>query len=104
MSWLFLIAAGIFEMLGVGSISRFNLNKDKKSLLMLFLTFGSSFIFLYLAMKNLPMGISYAIWTGIGAAGGAILGMLFYGESKDWRRIIFIGVILASVIGLKLIG
>ncbi|OJG87533.1 SugE protein [Enterococcus silesiacus] len=91
-------------MLGVGSISRFNLNKDKKSLLMLFLTFGSSFIFLYLAMKNLPMGISYAIWTGIGAAGGAILGMLFYGESKDWRRIIFIGVILASVIGLKLIG
>ncbi|MEI5989687.1 DMT family transporter [Enterococcus crotali] len=104
MSWLFLITAGIFEMLGVGSISRFNLNKDKKNLFMLFLTFGSSFIFLYLAMKSLPMGISYAIWTGIGAAGGAILGMLFYGESKDWRRIIFIGVILASVIGLKLIG
>ncbi|WP_207695712.1 paired small multidrug resistance pump [Enterococcus sp. DIV0212c] len=104
MSWLFLIIAGIFEMLGVGSINRFNTNKDKKSLLLLFLTFGSSFIFLYLAMKVLPMGVSYAIWTGIGAAGGAILGMIFYGESKDWRRVVFIGVILASVIGLKLIG
>ncbi|MBO0474287.1 paired small multidrug resistance pump [Enterococcus sp. DIV0840] len=104
MSWVFLMVAGIFEMLGVGSINRFNLNKDKQSLFLLLLTFGSSFIFLYLAMKSLPMGVSYAIWTGIGAAGGAILGMLFYGESKDWRRIIFIGIILASVIGLKLIG
>ncbi|MEI5993427.1 DMT family transporter [Candidatus Enterococcus mansonii] len=104
MSWLFLMIAGIFEMLGVGSINRFNVNKDKKSLLLLFLTFGSSFLFLYLAMESLPMGVSYAIWTGIGAAGGAILGMIFYGESKDWRRIAFIGVILASVIGLKLIG
>ncbi|OJG70849.1 SugE protein [Enterococcus quebecensis] len=91
-------------MLGVGSINRFNLNKDKKSLLLLFFTFGSSFVFLYLAMKVLPMGVSYAIWTGIGAAGGAILGMVFYGESKDWRRVVFIGIILASVIGLKLIG
>ncbi|MGX7151189.1 DMT family transporter [Enterococcus ureasiticus] len=104
MSWVFLMVAGIFEMLGVGSINRFNLNKDKQSLFLLLLTFGSSFIFLYLAMKSLPMGVSYAIWTGIGAAGGAMLGMLFYGESKDWRRIIFIGIILASVIGLKLIG
>ncbi|MBM7689275.1 multidrug resistance protein SMR [Enterococcus ureilyticus] len=104
MSWIFLIIAGTFEMLGVGSINRFNLKKDKQSLFLLFLTFGASFVFLYLAMKTLPMGVSYAIWTGIGAAGGAVLGMLFYGESKDWRRIIFIGVILGSVIGLKLIG
>lgn len=104
MSWIFLIIAGTFEMLGVGSINRFNLKKDKQSLFLLFLTFGSSFIFLYLAMKTLPMGVSYAIWTGIGAAGGALLGMFFYGESKDWRRIVFIGVILGAVIGLKLIG
>lgn len=104
MSWIFLIIAGIFEMLGVGSINRFNLKKDKQSLFLLFLTFGSSFIFLYLAMKTLPMGVSYAIWTGIGAAGGALLGMFFYEESKDWRRIVFIGVILGAVIGLKLIG
>lgn len=104
MSWLLLIIAGVFEMLGVGSINRFTQKKDKQSLALLFITFGSSFGFLYLAMKSLPMGISYAIWTGIGAAGGALLGMFFYGESKDWRRVIFIIVILSSVIGLKLIG
>ncbi|MGM0218438.1 DMT family transporter [Enterococcus sp. AZ126] len=103
MSWVLLIVAGMFEMLGVGTINRFNQNKDKNALLLLFLTFGSSFLFLYLAMRELPMGISYAIWTGIGAAGGAILGMVFYGESKDWRRIVFIGIILVSVMGLKLI-
>lgn len=104
MSWFFLIIAGIFEMLGVASINRFNQKKDSTSLLLLVLAFASSFIFLYLAMKQLPMGVSYAIWTGIGAAGGAILGMVLYGESKDWRRILFIGVILSSVIGLKLIA
>ncbi len=104
MSWFFLVIAGIFEMLGVASINRFNQKKDSRSLLLLVLAFASSFIFLYLAMKQLPMGVSYAIWTGIGAAGGANLGMILYGESKDWRRILFIGVILSSVIGLKLIA
>ncbi|GGC88651.1 DMT family transporter [Enterococcus wangshanyuanii] len=104
MSWIFLIIAGIFEMLGVASINRFNQRKDNKSLFLLVLAFASSFIFLYLAMRQLPMGVSYAIWTGIGAAGGAILGMVLYGESNDWRRILFIGVILSSVIGLKLIA
>ena len=49
------------------------------------------------------MGVSYAVWTGIGTAGGAILGMLL-GESKDLRRIFFIFLIIVSVIGLKLIG
>jgi paired small multidrug resistance pump len=48
------------------------------------------------------MGISYAVWTGIGTVGGVIIGMLFYGESKDWKRILFIGAILVAVVGLKL--
>ena len=104
MSWFFLVIAGIFEMLGVASISRFNQRKDAGAFLALVLTFGGSFLFLYLAMQVLPMGISYAIWTGIGAAGGAIIGMVRYGESKNWRRIVCIVLILGSVIGLKLIG
>ena len=43
-------------------------------------------------MKFLPIGTAYAIWTGIGATGCAILGMMFYGESKDWRRIVCIAI------------
>jgi paired small multidrug resistance pump len=104
MSWLFLIIAGIFEMLGVGTINRYNQKQDLQSLGLLVVTFGSSFLLLSLAMRDLPMGVAYAIWTGIGAAGGAILGMIIYGESKDWCRIACIGLILLSVIGLKLIS
>ena len=55
-------------------------------------------------MKFLPMGTAYAIWTGIGASGGAILGMIFYGESKDWRRIVCIAMVLGAAIGLKLVS
>lgn len=50
------------------------------------------------------MGTAYAIWTGIGASGGVILGMLFYGESKDWRRLIFIGMVLGAAVGLKFVS
>lgn len=55
-------------------------------------------------MKSLPMGTAYAVWTGIGASGGAILGMLLYGEAKDWRRVICIFMILGAAVGLKLIA
>jgi paired small multidrug resistance pump len=50
------------------------------------------------------MGTAYAIWTGIGASGGAILGMLLYGESKEWKRLVFITMVLGAAIGLKLVS
>jgi paired small multidrug resistance pump len=50
------------------------------------------------------MGTAYAVWTGIGAAGGVITGMLFFHESKDWRKLVWVTVILGATIGLKLIG
>jgi paired small multidrug resistance pump len=103
MSWVFLIFAGIFEVVGVTGMNLINRGKNVKSYLILFLGFGVSFSLLSLAMDTLPMGLSYAVWTGIGTIGGAIVGMMFYGEPKDWKRILFIGLILAAVIGLKLI-
>ena len=56
------------------------------------------------SMMYLPMSTAYAIWTGIGAVGGAILGMIFYNESKDIKRVVCILVILGSTIGLKLVS
>ena len=50
------------------------------------------------------MSTAYAVWTGIGAVGGALIGMLFFKESKDIKRIICIAVILASTVGLKLLS
>ncbi|MGH2233705.1 DMT family transporter, partial [Enterococcus faecalis] len=73
------------------------------SLLILILAFSGSFVFLYLGVRQLPMSVSYVVWTGIGTAGGAIL-VMHLGESKDLRRIFFIFLNIDSVIDLKLIG
>lgn len=104
MAWISLILAGLCEMFGVAMINKLHKDRSWKSLLLLFLGFGASFIFLAYSMETLPMGTAYAIWTGIGASGGAILGMIFYGESKDWRRLIFIGMVLGAAVGLKLVS
>jgi quaternary ammonium compound-resistance protein SugE len=60
-----------------------------------------SFAFLSLALKTLPIGTAYAVWTGIGAAGTAIIGIYFFGESRDALRIVCIGLIIAGVAGLR---
>ncbi|MEC0301198.1 DMT family transporter [Peribacillus frigoritolerans] len=102
MAWLYLVLAGAFEVVGVTGMNKVIKVKNLQSYIVLFMGFIISFGFLSLAMKTLPMGISYAVWTGIGTVGGVIIGMLFYGESKDWKRILFIGAILVAVVGLKL--
>lgn len=96
MSWIYLVLAGLFEMSGVVMINRYHQYRNWLSLLLLVAGFGGSFVFLALAMKTLPMGTAYAIWTGIGASGGAILGILLYREPRDWKRLLFITIILMS--------
>ncbi|CAH0295814.1 Multidrug resistance protein YkkD [Peribacillus frigoritolerans] len=104
MAWVSLILAGLFEMFGVAMINKLHKDRNWQSLLLLFIGFGASFLFLAYAMKTFPMGTAYAIWTGIGASGGAIIGMLLYGESKDWRRVVFIAMVLGAAVGLKLVS
>ena len=104
MSWVFLILAGLFEMTGVTMINSLHKKRNWQSLFLLVGCFGASFLFLALAMKELPMGTAYAVWTGIGAAGGAVLGMILYGEPKDAKRIFFIAMVLSAAIGLKLVS
>jgi quaternary ammonium compound-resistance protein SugE len=64
----------------------------------------SSVILLSLSLRTLPVGTGYAVWTGIGAAGTAILGMWLMGDSFSAARLACIGLILAGVIGLKLVS
>lgn len=104
MAWVYLVLAGLCEMTGVAMINKLHRDKNWQALLLLLTSFTASFLFLTLAMKSLPMGTAYAIWTGIGAAGGALLGMVYYGEAKDWRRIFFICLVVGAAIGLKLVG
>ncbi|MCR8635259.1 MULTISPECIES: DMT family transporter [Paenibacillus] len=104
MSWISLIIAGVCEMVGVVMMHRLYKDRNWKNMLLLLTGFGASFLFLSIAMKTLPMGISYAVWTGIGASGGAILGMIFYGEPKNLTRILCITLVLGSAVGLKLVA
>ncbi|NMI03724.1 multidrug efflux SMR transporter [Paenibacillus sp. SZ31] len=104
MNWVFLILAGVFEMIGVLMINKLHKDRNLISLVLLVAGFVLSFIFLSLAMKTLPMGTAYAVWTGIGASGGAILGMVFYGEPRNALRIVFIAMVLGSAVGLKLVS
>lgn len=104
MAWILLIIAGIFEMLGIIFLNAYTHTRKTSAVIGLIGFFSLSFLALSMAMTQLPMSTAYAVWTGIGAVGGAILGMVFYKESTDIKRIICIAVILASTVGLKLLS
>lgn len=102
MAWFALIVAGFLEVFGVAMMNRWQIKKDFTTIAALIIGFGCSLALLSYSMNTIPMGTAYAIWTGIGAAGGALVGMIFFKESTDWKRILFIFLILAAAIGLKL--
>jgi quaternary ammonium compound-resistance protein SugE len=64
----------------------------------------ASFGLLSLGLRDLPVGTAYAVWTGIGAAGTAVVGMLLLGESREIGRLVSIGLIVSGVVGLRLLG
>ena len=104
MAWISLLIAGVLEAFGVAMINQLGRSRNWQTLLLLIFGFGSSLLLLGYALRTLPMGTAYAIWTGIGVVGGAAVGMIVYDESRDWKRIACIGMILSAVIGLKIIS
>ncbi|WP_066188808.1 DMT family transporter [Gracilibacillus timonensis] len=103
MAWFILILAGLLETFGVDMINQLAVKKNWQTAVLLVLGLGSSLALLSYALQFIPMGTGYAIWTGIGVVGGALTGMIFYGESKDGKRMVCIAIVLGSVIGLKMI-
>ena len=65
---------------------------------------AASFAMLSLSLKSLPFGTAYAVWTGIGAAGAAVIGMALYGESADPARLACIILIVAGTVGLRFVS
>jgi quaternary ammonium compound-resistance protein SugE len=63
----------------------------------------ASVVLLGWSLKTLPLGTAYAVWTGIGAVGTAILGIVLFGESREVARLVSIGLIVAGIVGLKLV-
>lgn len=104
MAWPILIIAGFFE---VGFVLTMKLSegfKVKKYTVLTVLTGALSFYLLSIALKTIPVGTGYAVWTGIGAAGSVLAGMLFFKESKQPAKLFFLACIIAGVAGLKIYG
>ena len=99
MSWLFIIIAGLGETSGVVMMNEWHRRRHWGAIVGLLLSFGFSLSFLSLGIRDIPLGTAYAVWTGIGTVGGTLVGMLFSGESRDWKRILFIALILQLQLG-----
>jgi quaternary ammonium compound-resistance protein SugE len=99
--WINLIIAGLLEVVWASSLKYTEgFTKPLPSLLTIS-TITASFILLAQALKTLPIGTGYAIWTGIGVVGTAIIGSVFLGESRDLPRFICIGLIVIGIVGLR---
>ena len=102
MSWIYLVIAGCLECGWALSLKYTDGFSKPLPSLMTAVVMIASFWFLSLAMKTIPVGTAYAVWTGIGALGVAICGMILFDEPRDIARIICLLLILSGVIGLKL--
>lgn len=102
MAWVYLAIAGLLEIgWAIGLKYTEGWTRLVPSLLTA-VTIVASFYFLSLAVKILPIGTAYALWTGIGTVGAAVLGVLIFGEPRDASRIACVPLIVAGIVGLKL--
>jgi quaternary ammonium compound-resistance protein SugE len=103
MAWLLLLIAGLLEVgWAVGLKYTEGFTRLVPSVLTLF-SMAASVGMLGLALKTLPIGTAYAVWTGIGAVGTAILGIALFGDPAGFARLACIGLIVAGIVGLKLV-
>lgn len=101
MAWLFLLAAGIAEIVFAVSL-KFNLGFTRLIPSIITGVSGiASFYLLTLAIRDLPLGTAYAIWTGMGAVGVAVVGICFFKEAADWWRLSSLLLVILGIIGLK---
>jgi quaternary ammonium compound-resistance protein SugE len=102
MPWVILFVAGLLEMVWALLLKQSEgFTRPAPTVGFLVALFFSMFL-LSQALKSLPVGTAYAVWTGIGAAGTAIVGMLFLGESRDVLKLLSLFMLVAGIIGLRL--
>ena len=102
MHWFLLVIAGLCETAWVVGLKYTHGFTRLYPTLFTLAAMALSVLLLSLALKALPIGTGYAIWTGIGAVGTVLIGIFFLGESADLPRLLSIALILAGIIGLKL--
>lgn len=102
MAWVFLVLAGLFEVVWAVGIKNCNGFKPSKAFLIVVISMALSMILLGLAAKQIPMNIAYAVWTGIGIVGVSLYSSLILSEPLSFTNLGFICMILIGIIGLKL--
>ena len=102
MAWIYILIASVFEISWAVGLKYSQGFTQLKASIFTVITMILSYIFLALGTKPLPIGTAYAVWTGIGAVGTAIYGILFFNEPKELIRIFFIFLIVVGIIGLRL--
>ena len=103
MAWIYLVIAGLFEIgwpLGLKMAQTME-GKQFTGLAIAVIAMGLSGFFLFTAQKEIPMGTAYAVWTGIGAVGTFVVGIVAFGDAASIMRMVSAGLIIAGVIGLK---
>lgn len=104
MNWILLVTAGLFE---VGFASCLGKAKESSGstatwwLLGFLVCLAISMLLLYKATRSIPIGTAYAVWTGIGAAGTVVVGILVFKEPASFWRLFFLFTLIASIVGLK---
>lgn len=107
MNWMLLIVAGLFEVGFASCLGKAKENTGNTALLWyagFFVCLTISMILLIKATQTLPIGTAYAVWTGIGAVGTALMGILFFKEPADFWRVFFIATLIGSIVGLKAVS
>lgn len=102
MSWIYLTIAGLLEIgWAIGLKYTDGFSKLVPSVLTL-IAMGGSFYFLSQSLKELPIGTAYGVWVGIGSVGAAVLGIFLFNEAATPSRLFFLGLMIVSLIGLKM--
>lgn len=100
--WFVLIVAGLFEV-GFTTCMKLSEGFTRIQYTVGFLFFASLSLFLLnKAIVQIPLGTAYAVWTGVGALGTVLVGVLFFKDPLSWTRVMFLILLIASILGLKL--
>ena len=101
MAWAILVVAGLLEMVWALLLKQSSGLTKPIPAIGFFISLVLSMVLLGQSLKTLPVGTAYAVWTGIGAAGTAIVGMIWLGESRDVLKLVSLVMLLAGIIGLR---
>lgn len=104
MAWPFLVVAGLFEILWAWAMKQSDGFTRLPYVAVMVAGMAVSFLLLTLAMRSLPLGTAYAVWTGIGAAGAFLVGILFLGEAATPLRLLAAALIVGGIVLMKVAG